>query len=340
MRGKHMKKIYIVCDFRENFPSKTPDGKILFNDHPRKGSVEEIKNSYCKLGYNCEIFGGVPELLRAIDSKQHFENCLFINMSDGLTQTYSRVQIPILCEILGVDYSGSDPFVVALMTNKHYSKLAVKEAGFLVPEGTTVSKRNLNSVISGLDKISFPVMLKPNTEGSSVGITLKNVCFSKDEVLPLLCKLIEEFNEVEMEAYIPGYEITNFLIGNPGDIVLNEVLGVKHHEKILFDREVITLMDNANKSTSYYMADEFFEKKVIEKIKSTTEEIAKTIGVKDILRIDYRLTEEQELYFLEINSVPRVSSTSEIGFICQERNISYENILKQYVDAIERRIYK
>ena len=62
------------------------------------------------------------------------------------------------------------------------------------------------------------------------------------------------------------------------------------------------------------------------------------MGVHDILRIDYRLTENGELYFLEINSVPRVSSTSELGYICKERGVSYSDILNNYLKSIRNRI--
>lgn len=333
-----MKKIYLICDFRENFPSKIIDGNICFNDHPRRSSVEEIMDIYIKLGYDCKIFGGVPELIQAIETGQKYSDCIFINMSDGMTQTYSRVQIPVLCELLDVPYSGSDPFVVALMTNKHYSKLAVRETGVLISSGFLITQESLQKDIPNLKNMQYPVMVKPNLEGSSIGITLDNVCTSFEQLILKLECLLTEFKELDVETYITGYEITNFLIGNPGDIVLNEVLGVKHHGKIIFKNEVITLADNAGKATSYYLPETVFEKSIIQMIKETTLKIAQSLRVHDILRIDYRLTEKGELYFLEINSVPRVSSTSELGYICQERCVSYPEILNQYLKCIHRRI--
>lgn len=333
-----MKKIYLICDFRENFPSKFVENDICFNDHPRRSSVEEIMDTYNKLGYDCEIFGGVPELINAIEIGQKYSDCIFINMSDGMTQTYSRVQIPVLCELLDVPYSGSDPFVVALMTNKHYSKLAVKEAGVLTSPGFVITQEVLQNNITNLKNMKYPVIVKPNLEGSSIGISVDSVCFSFDQLMIKLKSLMSAFKELDVETYISGYEITDFLIGNPGNIVLNEVLGIKHHEKILFDSEVITLADNARKSTSYYLPETVWTESTIRMIKETTLKIAQCLGVHDILRIDYRLTKSNELYFLEINSVPRVSSTSELGFLCQKRNISYSEILDGYIKSILKRL--
>ena len=52
----------------------------------------------------------------------------------------------------------------------------------------------------------------------------------------------------------------------------------------------------------------------------------------------YRVTVTGEIYFLEMNSVPRVSSTSECAIICQEHNILFDNILIEYIDTIIKRI--
>ena len=332
-----MWSIKLVCDFRESFPTATTNGEILFNDHPRRASVEEICETLVSQGYHCEIFGGVPELAAAYSHRRTFsEKTLFVNMSDGLTQTYSRVQIPILCDMLGVKYSGSGPFEVALMTNKHYSKLAVSERGVLCPRGETATAQNFLSIIDA--PWEYPVMTKPNTEGSSVGITQENVCFSPAELRARLEALIPRFPEVVVEEYIPGADVTCFLLGNPGDYILNEVLLVEHHGKRFFDREVMEMDDHAYKRTSLVMAGEVLSREVIDKIKAQTLIASKALNARDIIRIDYRVTADGRVFFLEANTVPRVSITSELGFICESKKRSYPALLSDYIEMILRRI--
>lgn len=332
-----MWEIKLVCDFRESFPTASEDGKILFNDHPRRASVEEVCETLVKQGYHCEIFGGVPELVEAYSRKQTFpEKTLFVNMSDGLTQTYSRVQIPILCDMLGVKYSGSGPFEVALMTNKHYSKLAVSERGILCPKGEIATAQNLLSILDA--PWTYPVMTKPNTEGSSVGITQENVCFSRKALRARLEALVSQFPEVVVEEYIPGADVTCFLLGNPGDYVLNEVLLVKHHGKHFFEREVMEMDDHAQKRTAYIMADEILCPQVINQVKAQTLKASEALNAKDIIRIDYRITKDNRIFFLEANTVPRVSNSSELGFVCENKKISYPTLLSNYIEAILRRI--
>ncbi len=332
-----MQKVALICDFRESFPTKDTEGNVLFNDHPRKKSVEDVCKTLVDMGYDCSIFGGVPELVKAYTGEIPLDkNTIYINMSDGLTQTYSRVQIPVLCEMLGVKYSGSGPFEVALMTNKHYTKLAVQEHGVLCPNGIVITKDDFNAITCR--NLKYPVMIKPNSEGSSVGITQENVCFSFENLVKRIKVLFDEFTEIVVEEYIPGADATCFLLGNAERYVLNEVLLVEHHNKLFFDQEVIEMSDHSQKRTTYVMAENILSSSVIEKIKKTTIIAASALNVRDIVRIDYRITKDNRIFFLEANTVPRVSDSSELGFICKSTHLSYPTVLSQYVDSIITRI--
>lgn len=332
-----MKKIEIICDFREDFDNLNA-GNIVFNDHPTRKSIEEICEILNTSGYSCEIFGGVNQLISAYNQKLDLSQSLFINMSDGLIQPYSRIQVPILCEMLGVNYSGSPTFAVALMNNKHYSKLAVKEINVNAPQGIL-----FNHLIKGqyiqhnIDLPNFPLIVKPNAEGSSIGISEASVCNNISQLKTALSNL-ENYNEVLIEEYIPGYEITNLIIGNPNDYRFNEVILTSVNDKILLTQEVLGFREKSQKLRSQFAADKFISTDLCSKIKQTSCRIFEHFGAQDIARIDYRVTTNGEIYFLEINSVPRVSSTSECSIICQKHNISFQNILLEYIDTINNRI--
>lgn len=165
----------IFCEDFEN----SSNSNVLFNDHPTRKSVEEICDILNNSGYSCEIFGGVNQLIDAYNQKIDLTHCLIVNMSDGLTQPYSRIQVPMLCEMLNADYSGSPLFSVALMNNKHYSKLAVKEININTPNGVMLNKHiNKDFSLHNINLPDFPIIVKPNTEGSSIGISESSVCYN------------------------------------------------------------------------------------------------------------------------------------------------------------------
>ena len=235
-----------------------------------------------------------PELVKAYTGDIPVDmDTVYINMSDGLTQIYSRVQIPVLCDMLGIKYSGSGPFEVALMTNKHYTKLAVREHGVLCPKGAVVTPGYFDT--PPVKDWTYPVMLKPNTEGSSVGITQNNVCFSQKDLLLRLSELLREFSEIIVEEYVPGADATCLLLGNPSCYALNEVLLVEHHGKRFFQNEVIEMADHAHKRTAYVMADDILPNSVVEEIKQITITAAQALNVHDIVRVDYRVTKDNKI---------------------------------------------
>lgn len=332
-----MQNIKLVCDFREDFKSYS-DNNIFFNDHPTRKSVEEICDILNSCGYHCEIFGGVNQLIAAYNQKIDLTNCIIINMSDGLTQPYSRIQVPMLCEMLNVKYSGSPLFSVALMNNKHYSKLAVNEINIKTPNGIMINKYvDIDFSLCELNLPHFPVIVKPNTEGSSIGISELSVCHNMAELEQALNRL-QKYTEIVIEEYIPGYEITNLIIGNHHDYRFNEVILTSVNNKTVLTNEVLGIREKSLKLRKQYSASKFLDEQLCSKIRDDSIRIFEHIGAQDIARIDYRVTTNGEIYFLEINSVPRISSTSECAVICDKYNIPFKNILKEYVDTIINRL--
>ena len=81
-------------------------------------------------------------------------------------------------------------------------------------------------------------------------------------------------------------------------------------------------------------------KKLIESIRAQSEKIATLLGARDICRIDYRINlSSGEFYFIEINSAPRFSSTSEIGFIAQKKGMHFKDITKLFIETVNKRLF-
>ena len=330
-----MNEILILCDYQENFESKSKDGHI--NDHQTKETFLEIESSIKSLGYSCAIFGGVPELLEAQSKKINYEDKIFLNLSDGLNQQYSRVQIPILCDILGMKYSGGNPFTVALTSNKFYSKLAVEKMGIPVPKGILVTKNNLPDKRT-LKAITYPVIIKPNCEGSSVGIDSSSVCYDSEQMHVKLCQMLKLFPEIIVEEFIFGYDITNFIIGNPKEFRINQTLIALHNNIVIKDNAIMSISDYVNLNNSYEDAKNYISNKANKKIMEYTETIVAKLNIFDIARIDYRVTGSGEIYFLEVNTVPAIHKRTQAGAVCKTIGISFEEFLDIFIESVDKRL--
>lgn len=330
-----MYKYKIICDYQENFPSLSNQGCI--NDHQDKETFLTICEAINELGYECSIFGGVPQLIDSFQKKDVFSETIFLNLSDGMSQKYSRVQIPVLCEMLSIPYSGGGPFEVALTTNKHFTKLAVENIGINCPKGFLVTKEIFPDNLT-IKSIKFPVIVKPNAAGSSAGISKKSICWDVDTLIEQLTVLLKIFSEVLIEEFIPGYDVTDFILGNAGNILLNEVLIAKHNNILIDGFDVMSMDDYLNRTNWYDDASNIISQEIVEYIKKASEKIVTSLNTYDIARLDYRVTEKGNVSFLEINTVPAIHPKSQVGAICNIRNIKFSDFLKLYIQGVTLRL--
>ncbi|MBU3875459.1 hypothetical protein HGO97_006490 [Faecalicatena sp. AGMB00832] len=329
-------KYWVICDYRENLKNYSESDEKLYNDHPARKNILEIIRGINSLGYECDYFGGIPELVHAVDNHTTFENCMFLNFTDGMDQSYSRVQAPVLLDLLKVPYSGSDVFPSVIMNNKYFCKQALLNNG-IVTAKSCIANSYIPLDFKDLSSWKFPLFVKPNCEGSSLGISSKSVCHTMAETKNRVEELQNEFGEVIIEEFIYGVDITNYLIGNPGNYYINDVITAE-----LFDQSPYTIYDSKmkhDKLRTLYLNEEKIPIKTLKNIQQQSIEIAQILGARDICRIDYRLNlDTQEFSFIEINSAPRFSSTSEAGFIAYKRNIKFNDMLLYYIKAFNDRI--
>ena len=187
------KKYYIVANTREQFENESKLSNRPYNDHPSLESINYIIQELRNCGFNAAFFGGVERLVEAYSKKQQFPDTLFLNFSDGLKQVSRKAQSSILLELLGVPYAGSDPLASLMAGNKAYTKIIVSEK-LNVPKSQIVFS---DTVIS--HDFNFPVVIKPNREGSSIGITQESICKNSTELEERVLKLLKSYGEVLIE---------------------------------------------------------------------------------------------------------------------------------------------
>lgn len=331
-------RIYIVGEYREQFPSKIEG--INFNPHPSYSNISDIQNACKEKGLDCIYYGGIYELVHAIDTNEHFDSdILFFNISDGLTQSYCRLQAPVLLDLLDVKYTGSSPFVVGLMNNKHYTKIAINRMNsdeIRLPKDLLLDRTQLLSN-EDMKDFRYPVIVKPNNDGFSMGIDNKSIAYCYPEIIEKIDSLQKDYDEILIEEYIPGTDVSVFLIGNSSRLVVNEAIVYKTYGSFHQEMTVRDIYAKANKLSEKYPAAKYLTQNVLQKLQSISAEIFRLLNARDIARIDYRITANNEIYFLEINANPVLSATSDVQIVCQSLNISYSDLILLYINtALER----
>ncbi len=146
------------------------------------------------------------------------------NVAEGRRGRGREAQVPALCEMLGIPYTGSDPTTLAICLDKSLAKQILRAAG--------IDTANWQLLSTGREKLRtfrYPVIVKPNAEGTSKGITGASVVTDEAGVRAAARVLIDRYGQPALvEEYIRGREFTVGLLGDrrPRVLPIMEVIFV------------------------------------------------------------------------------------------------------------------
>src|SRR5258706_8051558 len=136
-----------------------------------KKSIEELGHTIIKVEADENAFTKLKKLKGKID--------IVFNIAEGLWGEARETQIPMICEILKIPYTHSGPTTHTISLDKSFTNLILKGAdGVNVPESHAVKEKNWELP----ESLKFPLIVKPNNEGSSKGIMDANVVSNVDDL--------------------------------------------------------------------------------------------------------------------------------------------------------------
>lgn len=227
-------------------------------------------------------------------------------------------------DMLGIPYTSCDALTSAITMNKGYTKAIVEG----IPELYTAKSVQLFENprdLSEINQLRFPLFIKPNHGGSSIGMSKVS---SADELPEALEKAFHEDSQVLVEEFIRGREFSvGIYNGKNGVTALpaTEVISSKE----FFDYEAKYTPGVTEEITPGRMSME--EKERVERIITAVYE---RLNCKGMVRIDYFLQYETgDFYFIEINTVPGQTQQS---FIPQQVRAAGMSVREFYGELIEK----
>lgn len=326
-----MEKLYIVCDYRESFPTVILGDKT-YNDHMSKKSLDEIICTLNQCGYDAQYFGGVDSLIKLYYKKEKLPKGIYVNLNDGLTQKHKRGQTPLLLEMLGASYTGADTFHTLLASDKYFTTLFLQKNNILCPQSRLIS---FKEDIDQLEDFNFPLIIKPNYEGSSIGISSKCFCKNISDAREILHQLLSEYEDILVQEYISGYEVTDILLSkkNTKQVLFNEALLLSLGNQIYLNTEIFGATEKCFKKREYHLAEQILSPLIVNAIKKTSEKINSLMHLSNFTRFDYRICGEK-IFFIEVNTNPAFGKTSDVGKCCELLNISFEKFVTLFAQTI------
>jgi D-alanine-D-alanine ligase len=239
-----------------------------------------------------------------------------LNGEDGTIQS--------VLELRGIKYSHSKVKASSCAIDKNASKLIFTAAGIPTPPWMAIGPKDYNNeklFYAAVKELGKKLVVKPNDQGSTIGITIVESGVIEDIVSAV--KTASEYSKIVLiEQFIEGREITVPVLGETSLPVIEII-----PEDGFYDFE-----HKYTKGRTVYEcpAD------ISEDIANFTKDLALTahdaIGCSGVTRSDFRLDEDGTAYLMEINTIPGFTETSLVPMAAKEIGIDFTELCKQIID--------
>lgn len=221
-----------------------------------------------------------------------------------------------LLEVMGIPYTGSGVAASALSMDKVLAKELFVRRGIPTPPYQLVHKGGTGRGVG----MSLPVVVKPKSEGSTLGVTIVQ---RKKDLVRALQKALRFDPTCLVEKYIPGKEIAVGLINGKalGAIEIQPVTGFYDY------RTKYT----PGLARHYYPAR--LGRAVYRRAMGLAEQASWALGCEGSPRVDMRVTARGKVYVLEVNSLPGLTSISLLPEIARGEDISFPDLVERILDG-------
>ncbi|MEO5728330.1 MAG: ATP-grasp domain-containing protein, partial [Byssovorax sp.] len=241
---------------------------------------------------------------------------------EGLRGRGREAQVPALCELLGIPYSGSDPTTLSLCLDKGLTKQILRSAGI-----DTADWQVLTTGREKLKPLRYPVIVKPNAEGTAKGITSRSVVTDEAAARAAARALVDRYGQPALvEEYIVGRELTVGLLGEkrPKMLPPMEVVFVNPTEHPVYGFEE----KQSDTPRVRFECPAPLTPIELKKVEKTVRDTFTALGCRDVARIDLRMTKDGTVFVIEVNPLPGLTPNfSDLCVIGKVAGMDYRTLI-------------
>ena len=221
-----------------------------------------------------------------------------------------------LLEFVGIPYTGSGILASSLSMNKVIARLLFRNAGLKVTPGVQITRDSFDTFHVGDLPFPLPVVVKPTSEGSSIGI---NIVHTPEDMPAALQEVANCGDDALIEQFVAGREI-NVAILNDRALGAIEIKPAE---------EFYNYAAKYTAGTTQYLYPAPVNEALYEELLVVGLAAHRALGCSGVSRVDTIVTEDGEIYVLEVNTLPGMTSTSLVPKIAKGLGISFEELCEQ-----------
>lgn len=329
MPTKKKLMVALTYNLKKNESNLNEDDEAEFDDLE---TVNDIKLALEAIGCEVILLEATSEIVNTIQDRNID---IVFNFAEGLKGRGRESQIPALLNMLSIPFTGSDETTLGVALDKSLAKRIVAYDNIKTPKFQVFfnGKEKLNK------KLKYPLIVKPNAEGSSKGIIDTSVAKNNEELYFLINRIITNYNTPALvEEYVDGREFTVGIFGNDDDLEVLPIMEINFDNTNGTGFYSYNVKKNSKNLTSYICPANLSTKEQ-KLIISFAKKIFNALECKDVARIDLRVSNiDGKPYFIEINPLPGlVDGFSDLTLIWKSMGREYKNLIKRILNESLKR---
>ncbi len=320
------KRIGITYDLKKDWPVSSDEPRDANAEFDSDQTLADLCQAFESRGHAVERIGNVRNLLRQIE---HLDVDIVFNICEGRFGRNRESQVPLLLEMYGIPFVGSDALSLGLTLDKAVAKKCFIAEGiptprfFLAHRGHDLKKSDL---------LEFPLIVKACWEGSSKSLSQN----SRVTDLPGLKRQIELIHHAYqqpaiVEEFIRGTEFTVAVMGDENPQAL-PVVQVKIDGVLNLGDDFYTFSRLLTPDRVEYVCPAPIPEDLENRLKQIAAKAYQCVGCRDFGRVDFRVDEEGRPYVLEINPLPCLARNDVFYSTAKALGMSYEDMINRILE--------
>jgi D-alanine-D-alanine ligase len=230
-------------------------------------------------------------------------------------------------DLIGLPYSSCGVLASALTFDKYTCNKYLQAFGVQISESILLRAGDTIDNQTVVKQLGLPVFIKPNDGGSSCGTTKVKL---EEEIQPAIKKAFDEGQEVIIERFMPGTELTCGCYKIKGKEVVFPVTEVVSKNEF-FDFEAKYTASKVEEITPARISPE-----LTKEVQQLTLKIYDLVNAKGIIRVDYIVSPEGIVRLLEVNTTPGMTETSFIPQQVRAAGMDIKDIMTDIIEHFEQ----
>lgn len=321
-------RIGIAFDLKSDQTARAGGPDDLLEEYDSEETVEALASALRERGREVVLLGGGRGFVERLLANPPD---LVFTIAEGSGSRSREAHVPAVCEMLRVPCTHSDPLTLAVTLDKAAAKKLVAADGVATPRFAVVEDEDAAARL----QFELPAIVKPNQEGSSMGVRVTSRVRALDELRRETLRVVRDYGEPALiEEFVSGTEMTIGILGTGSDARVIGAMEIAPRlaraDEFVYSLEV---KRDWERQVEYHVPPRV-PTAVLKAAEACALAAYRSLGCRDVARVDVRLDAAGTPKFLEANPLPGMNPrTGDLCILSRRSGLEYVDLVDRIVTS-------